>query len=425
MKRFVIVGTQWGDEGKGKITDFLAQDADVVVRFQGGNNAGHTVVFDNQKHSLHLLPSGILNPKIVNVMANGMVINPKALIEELKKVNNYQLKISDRAHIVLPYHIDLDGANERSKGKLNIGTTHKGIGPTYTDKAARIGMRMATFVSKTLFSSKLKKLIEVKNNELLKYDIKPLSYKKILNEYQVYANEIRPFVEDTSVYLNRAIEKDLKILFEGAQGVLLCLDHGTYPYVTSSSPTAAAVPLNTGIAPWLIDGAIGVTKAYTTRVGAGPLPSEIEGELAEQIRITGNEFGTTTGRPRRIGWLDTVVLRHTKRVSGLTYLAVTLLDVLTGIDPIKVVTGYELNGKVIDTIPAEINDFSACKPITIETPGWQEDITKVKTFAELPKQAQVYLNLIESIVGVPIGLFSVGPDRNQTILLKKFVEEQS
>ncbi len=423
MKRFVIVGTQWGDEGKGKITDFLAQQVDVVVRFQGGNNAGHTVVFNDKKYSLHLLPSGILNPKIMNVLANGMVINPKAFIEELDKVKDYQLIMSDRSHVVLPYHIELDKAKEDLIGGIKIGTTHKGIGPTYTDKASRIGMRMSTFISEKQFPIKLKSLIDQKNIELEHYNVLPLSYEEILKEYQDYANQIRPFIKDTSVYLNQAIEEDKLILFEGAQGVLLCLDHGTYPYVTSSSPTAASVPLNTGIAPWLIDGAIGVTKAYTTRVGEGPLPSEIHGELANTIRKTGNEFGTTTGRPRRIGWLDTVVLKHSKRVSGLTYLAVTLLDVLTGIDTIKVVTHYELNGQMIDTIPAEIDDFSACKPITIETPGWKEDITQVKSYNELPENTKTYLKLIESIVGVPVGIFSVGPDRNQTIIVKNMVGE--
>jgi adenylosuccinate synthase len=417
MKRIVIVGTQWGDEGKGKITDYLAQEMDVVVRFQGGNNAGHTVVFDQKKHSLHLLPSGILNPKIINVMANGMVINPKALVEELSEISDYQLFISDRAHVVLPYHIALDKAKEKIKAEGKIGTTHKGIGPTYTDKAARIGMRMSTFVSRERMPIELRTLIDQKNIELRHFGMDPISYKNIVEEYKTYADEIRPFVTDTSSYLNNAIEGHKKILFEGAQGVLLCLDHGTYPYVTSSSPTAASVPVNTGIAPWLIDGAIGVTKAYTTRVGQGPFPSEIHDALADQIRKTGHEFGTTTGRPRRIGWLDTVILRHSKRVSGLSYLAITLLDVLTGIHPLKIVTSYQYKGQTIDRIPADIEDFKACKPITIEMPGWDEDITGVQKFEDLPSAAQNYLNKIETLVGVPIGIFSVGPDRKQTIVL--------
>lgn len=417
MKRFVIVGTQWGDEGKGKITDYLAQNMDVVVRYQGGNNAGHTVVFNQKKHSLHLLPSGILNPRIENVMANGMVINPLALVEELSKLSDYRLYISDRAHVVLPYHMLLDKAKEEKKAKGKIGTTQKGIGPTYTDKASRIGMRMSTFVSKENMPIVLRKLIDQKNIELRQMGMDTLDYHDVLSDLVLCADQIRSLVRDTSIYINKAIEADKRILFEGAQGVMLCLDHGTYPYVTSSSPTAASVPVNTGIAPWLIDGAIGVTKAYTTRVGQGPFPSEIHSELADNIRHTGNEFGTTTGRPRRIGWLDTVVLRHSKRVSGLSYLAITLLDVLTGIHPIKVVTAYDFHGQTIDRVPADIDDFEACKPITIELPGWDEDITQVKSYHDLPEAAKNYLKKIESLVGLPIGIFSVGPDRTQTIVL--------
>jgi adenylosuccinate synthase len=418
MKRIVVVGTQWGDEGKGKITDYLAQHADVVCRYQGGNNAGHTVVFDGQKHSLHLLPSGILNPKITNVMANGMVINPKAFVEEISKVKNFKLAISNRAHVVLPFHSELDKAYESTKAN-KIGTTHKGIGPAYTDKAARIGMRMSTFIHPTRFKEKLNELITLKNKELLSYGFNTLDSEAIYKEYLSYAEQIKPYVCDTSIVLNDAIDSKQKILFEGAQGVLLCLDHGTYPYVTSSSPTASSVPLNTGIAPWLVEGAIGVTKAYTTRVGEGPMPSEIFGELATNIRIKGNEFGTTTGRPRRIGWLDTVILNHTKRVSGLSYLAVTLLDVLSGLDELKIVTSYQFEGKEINYIPAEIEDFQACKPVTISMPGWKEDITGVKSFEELPQNAKAYLRKLEELLNVPIAIFSVGPDRNQTIMVKE------
>ncbi|MBN2300206.1 MAG: adenylosuccinate synthase [Acholeplasmataceae bacterium] len=417
MKRVVIVGTQWGDEGKGKITDFLAQDADVVVRYQGGNNAGHTVVFDGKKHSLHLLPSGILNPKITNVMANGMVINPKAFIEEIAKLDNFNLKISDRAHIVLPYHLELDKAYEHFKGNEKIGTTQKGIGPAYTDKASRLGLRVSTFIHPERFRLRLSELLKVKNQELRKLGAPRLNFDELYTEYLNYAQVMAPYVSDTSVYLNQAIEENKNVLFEGAQGVLLCLDHGTYPFVTSSSPTASSVPLNTGIAPWLVDGAVGVTKAYTTRVGSGPMPSEIIGDLASHIRKVGNEFGTTTGRPRRIGWLDTVVLRHTKRISGLSYLAVTLLDVLSGIDEIKIATSYQFEGKEIDYIPAEMADFEACIPNYITMPGWNEDITQVKTFDELPEAAKNYLNKLTEIVGVPLAIFSVGPDRNQTILV--------
>lgn len=418
MKRIVVVGTQWGDEGKGKITDYLAQKADVVCRYQGGNNAGHTVVFDGKKHSLHLLPSGILNPKIENVMANGMVINPKAFVNEISKIDHFRLKISNRAHVVLPYHSELDKAYESTK-EQKIGTTHKGIGPAYTDKYARIGMRMSTFIHETRFKKQLEENIYEKNKELERFGFPPISFDAVYNEYLPYAKQMAPYVCDTSVELNKYIDEDKKILFEGAQGVLLCIDHGTYPYVTSSSPTASSVPQNTGIAPWLIDGAIGVTKAYTTRVGEGPMPSEIFDNLAQEIRLRGNEFGTTTGRPRRIGWLDTVILRHTKRVSGLSFLAVTLLDVLSGVNDLKIVTHYKLHNQIIDYIPADIEDFELCEPVIMSMPGWKEDITKVKSFDELPLAAKNYLNKLSELVGVEIAIFSVGPDREQTIMLKE------
>jgi len=421
MRRVVVVGTQWGDEGKGKITDFLAQKADLVVRYQGGNNAGHTVVIEGKKHSLHLLPSGILNPRIENVMANGMVINPKAFVDELAKVQDFKLHISDRAQVVLPYHLELDKAYETNKGDEKIGTTHKGIGPAYTDKAARMGLRVSTFIHEDRFYKRLVELVAEKNKEMISYGLPAFDADAIFKEYKDYAKVMAPYVTDTSYYLNQAIESNKKILFEGAQGVMLCLDHGTYPYVTSSSPTASSVPLNTGIAPWLVDGAIGVTKAYTTRVGSGPFPSEIFGELATKIRTIGKEFGTTTGRPRRIGWLDTVVLRHTKRVSGLSYLAVTLLDVLTGIDELKIAISYTLNGEVIDRIPADIEDFSLCTPNYITVPGWKEDITEVKSFHELPENTKKYLNKLSELVGVELGMFSVGPDRNQTIMVKEIL----
>ena len=418
MKRLVIVGTQWGDEGKGKITDYLAQRADVVVRYQGGNNAGHTVIFDGQKYSLHLLPSGILNPKIDNVLANGMVINPEALLAELGNLKNtYNIYISDRAHVIFPYHILLDRGFEETGRK--IGTTHKGIGPAYTDKMSRQGIRMSTFIDEIAFPIALKEQLAIKNVQIKHFGFEPLKFADLIEIYTRYAKQIKPFVIDTSRFLNQAIRDDKKILFEGAQGVLLCVDHGTYPYVTSSSPTAASVPLNTGIAPWLIDGAIGVTKAYTTRVGEGILPSEIHGELADLIRIKGHEFGTTTGRPRRIGWLDLCVLRHTKKVSGLSYLAVTLLDVLTGLDEILVVTHYQYQDEILDDLPADNHKLSLCQPIYQKFKGWHDDITGVKSFDELPLNAQTYLSFIETSLGVPIAIFSVGPDRTQTITVKE------
>ncbi len=415
MKRIVVVGTQWGDEGKGKITDYLAQKANVVVRFQGGNNAGHTVIFNGQKHSLHLLPSGILDPKNINIMANGMVINPKALFAELEGLKNYQLFISDRAHITLPFHLQADKLQEAKKGDRKIGTTHKGIGPTYTDKAARMGLRVAEFIDQESFDAYLERVLPEKNAEFIAFGLPPFDKGELLAEYQALALKMKPFVKDTSLLLNKLIEEENLILFEGAQGVLLCLDHGTYPYVTSSSPTAASVPVNCGIAPWLVEGSVGVTKAYTTRVGEGPFPSEMNDDLGQEIRIKGNEFGTTTGRPRRIGWLDTVILRHTKRVSGISFLAVTLLDVLDDLKEIKIVTKYKLDGEEIDYIPADVKRFERCVPVYETVPGWQTDITHVKSFNDLPENAQKYLERIETLTGVKVAIFSVGPDRTQTI----------
>jgi len=423
MKRIVVVGTQWGDEGKGKITDFLAQKADVVTRYQGGNNAGHTVVIGHKKYALHLLPSGILNADKVNILANGMVLNIEALIDELKNLDHtdYQLFISDRAHVTFPFHITLDKHEESLKTE-KIGTTNKGIGPTYKDKASRIGIRVATFVSND-FQSELRKLIDEKNIDFRNYGLPLIDFDSVYKTYQVYANIIKPLVKDTSLLLNDYIESGKSILFEGAQGTLLCLDHGTYPFVTSSSPTAASVPLNTGVAPWLIDGAIGVTKAYTTRVGAGVMPTEISGDIAQRIRIKGNEFGTTTGRPRRIGWLDCVVLNYSKRVSGLSYLAITLLDVLSGLDTIKICTSYTLDGKEIFTIPAHIKDYEKCIANYIELPGWHEDITGVKSFDALPINAQNYLNKITELTKIPLAIFSVGPRRDQTIEVSSIFED--
>lgn len=420
MKRIVIVGSQWGDEGKGKITDYLAQRAEVVVRYQGGNNAGHTVVFDGNKYSLHLLPSGIFNPKIKNVMANGMVIDPKGFVDEISKIETpYQIYISNRAHVVLPFHKKIDEVNELMKADQKIGTTHKGIGPTYTDKFARTGLRMAAFINPQLFKSYLENELPYKNKILSDAGFDTFDIDEVFETYQTYAKQIEKHVCDTSLLLNQWIEEDKKILFEGAQGIMLCVDHGTYPFVTSSSPTAASVPLNTGIAPWLLEGSVGVTKAYTTRVGEGVFPSEISGDLAHEIRERGHEYGTTTKRPRRIGWLDTVVLRHAKRVSGLSFLAVTLLDVLSGVKTLNIVTHYKLDGKIIDYVPADVHTYEKCIPVYETLPGWDEDITGVTSFDQLPEQAKNYLNRLSELVNVKIGMFSVGPDRVQTVEIEE------
>ena len=425
MSSVVVVGTQWGDEGKGKVTDFLAEKANVIVRFQGGNNAGHTIVFDNKKFALHLIPSGIFRKDTINILANGMVINPKALIEELNMlenggINNYNLAISDRAHVVLPYHVVLDQLFEDIKeGNKKVGTTNKGIGPTYSDKSARIGIRMCDFIDLETFKEKLMDNVNYYNKIFTLFGKSKMRINEIFEEYKEYSKIIKPFVTDTSILLNNKFSNNENILFEGAQGSLLCLDHGTYPYVTSSSPTAAAVPLNTGISPKYIDQILGVTKSYSTRVGSGYFPTEVENNVTKKIRNVGNEYGTTTGRPRRIGWLDTVVLRHSKRINGLTALSVMLLDVLTGIETLKICKKYELNGEIIDYIPASIKDVERCKPVYIELPGWKKDITKVAKFSDLPLNAKNYLNKISELTRLDLAMFSVGPDRKQTIVLKE------
>lgn len=423
MSTLVVVGSQWGDEGKGKITDYMAQEADVVVRSQGGNNAGHTITFDGQKYALRSIPSGIFNPKIKNVMANGMVIHPKQMLEELRGleargVREYQLFISNRAHVVMPYHLELDGAYEQFKGDKKIGTTKRGIGPCYADKANRIGIRIAELIQPECFKTALEDALTIKNMELRMLGQPEFDFDAIYNEYVEYGKQLRPYVCDTSLLLEEEIEKGSKILFEGAQGVMLCLDHGTYPYVTSSSPTGASVPLNAGIAPKYIDNILGICKAYTTRVGEGPFPTELDGELACYIRERGHEYGTVTKRPRRVGYLDCVALNYARRVSGINYLALMLVDVLSGLDTIKICHAYELDGEVIHTVPATLEEYNRCKPLYIELPGWQEDITGVTSFEELPQAAKQYIRKIEELTKTEIALFSVGPDRKQTIRLK-------
>lgn len=422
-KNVVVIGTQWGDEGKGKITDYLANEADVVVRSQGGNNAGHTIRFNQNTYALHLVPSGIFNPKIMNVMANGMVINPVALLEELnllhkKGITDYQLYLSDRAHIVMPYHIDLDQIYENLKGEDKVGTTKKGIGPAYADKINRIGIRTIDLLNQKTLEKKIDTALKPANILLKSQKMETYDAKTLAEQYAQIGHKIKDFICDTSILLNQAIKADKKILFEGAQGSMLCLDHGTYPYVTSSSPTAASIALNTGIASKSISDVIGVTKAYTTRVGQGVFPTEFENVTSKHIREVGKEYGTTTKRPRRIGWLDLVILKHVKRINGLTSLSVMLLDVLTGIDYLKICTGYLLDEQAIDYIPADYDDYRRCRPIYEIYPGWKEDITKVKTFEDLPVNCQNYLRAIEQHLEIKVTIFSVGPDRKQTVTLK-------
>ncbi len=422
-----VVGTQWGDEGKGKITNYLSLEADMVVRHQGGNNAGHSIVIEGKRYALHLIPSGIFDPEVKNVMANGMVINPIALIEELtlleeQGVKDYQLFISDRAHVVMPYHIILDGIYEELKGARKIGTTKKGIGPAYTDKAAREGIRFADLLDDELFRALLQDNINIKNKLLVALGHEELSFDEIYEQYANIREKIKHMVVDTSSLVYDALENGDKVLFEGAQGVLLCLDHGTYPFVTSSSPTSSSIPVNVGLPLNAVSKSLGIVKAYSTRVGTGGFPTEFEDDTSRQIREVGNEYGVTTGRPRRIGWFDANLVRHAARVSGLTDISITLLDVLSGIETLKIATTYKVNGVETKNVPAGERDFNNAEPIYIELPGWTEDITGVRSFEELPVNAQNYLKAIEEHTGVKVSQFSIGPDREQTVDINKMFE---
>lgn len=429
MAIVVLEGSQWGDEGKGKVTDYLARQADVVVRFQGGNNAGHTIVFEGNKYALRLIPSGIFSPHTKNVLANGMVINPDAFFEELAMIeeagfHDYQIYISNRAHVIMPYHLDLDGAIEELLGDSKIGTTKKGIGPCYTDKASRVGIRIGDLLDEEQLEKRLRTTLAYKNMELTMFHKPTYDFDELFHKCLAWGEKLRRFVCDTSILLNKEIEKGSNILFEGAQGVMLCLDHGTYPYVTSSSPTASSIPLNAGIPPYQINTVLGIAKAYTTRVGEGPFPSELHNELGDLIREKGHEYGTVTKRPRRVGYLDTVVLNHAIRVSGIQYLSVMLFDVLSNIPELKICYAYELDGKVIDYIPSTLSEYERCKPLYITMPTWNEDITHVHSFDELPENAKAYLRKIEELTYRKIAIFSIGPDREQTIVLHSLFGEK-
>ncbi len=424
MSSVVLIGAQWGDEGKGKITDFLAEKAELIVRYQGGNNAGHTVVVGEEEFKLHLIPSGILYPEKICIIGNGVVIDPAVLLKELAylvgrgiKIDN--LRISARAHIIMPYHQKLDEVEEDRKGDNKIGTTRRGIGPAYMDKAARVGIRVVDLLDKEEFADKLMLNLEAKNHLLEKvYDTTGFEFEAVYQQYLGYAEQLRPYVADTSLLIHEAIEAGQNILFEGAQGTLLDLDHGTYPYVTSSHPIAGAACIGAGVGPTKINNVVGIVKAYTTRVGEGPFPTELNDEMGEFIRTAGNEFGTTTGRPRRCGWLDAVILRYAVRVSGLDSLAVTKLDVLTGIPTLKICTGYRYeDGSIINDFPASLKVLSKCQPIYEEYPGWTEDLTQAQRYQDLPVNAQKYMDRIRELTGVPFSIIGVGTRRSQTIVL--------
>ncbi|UHA75392.1 adenylosuccinate synthase [Paenibacillus sp. 481] len=419
MSTVVVVGTQWGDEGKGKITDFLAESADVVARYQGGNNAGHTILIGDKKYKLHLIPSGIFYDDKACVIGNGMVINPKALIEEIEYIHENgfstdNLRISDRAHVIMPYHMVLDGLEEERKGPNKIGTTRKGIGPCYMDKAARIGIRIDDILDAEVFELKLRHLANEKNELIKMYGGEPLDIDEMLKQYLEYAEYIRKYVVDTSVVLNDAIDTGQKVLFEGAQGVMLDIDQGTYPYVTSSNPTAGGVCIGSGVGPSKIQEVIGVAKAYTTRVGDGPFPTELDNEIGHFIREAGHEYGTTTGRARRVGWFDSVVVRHARRVSGITGLSLNSLDVLSGLETVKICTAYKYRGEIIEHYPANLKMLAECEAIYEELPGWSEDITQCKSLEELPESTRNYVQRVSELTGIPISIFSVGRNREQT-----------
>ncbi|GAA5416528.1 adenylosuccinate synthetase [Paraliobacillus ryukyuensis] len=420
MSSVVVVGTQWGDEGKGKITDFLSQNAEVVARYQGGNNAGHTIKFDGVTYKLHLIPSGIFFQEKTSVLGNGMVIDPKAMVEELqylhdKGVTTENLRISNRAHVILPYHIKLDLLQEEDKGIHKIGTTKKGIGPAYMDKAARTGIRIADLLDKEVFREKLVQNLAEKNRLFTKvYETEEIQVEDILKDYYEYGRQIAKYVTDTSVVLNDALDQGRRVLFEGAQGVMLDIDQGTYPFVTSSNPIAGGVTIGSGVGPSKIDHVVGVSKAYTTRVGDGPFPTELQDEIGDKIRDVGNEYGTTTGRPRRVGWFDSVVVRHARRVSGITDLSLNSIDVLTGIETLKICVAYKYKGEIMEEFPASLKVLAECEPVYEELPGWTEDITAVKTLHELPENARHYIERISQLTQIPLSVFSVGPDRTQT-----------
>ena len=424
MSNIVIVGTQWGDEGKGKIVDLLAEFADIVVRFQGGNNAGHTMVVDGEQFISHLVPSGILQGKTC-LLGNGMVVDPEVLVEELDNLNTKgidvgpdRLKISEKAHIIMPYHKHIDLARENMKGGQKIGTTGRGIGPCYEDKATRIGVRFVDLLDPKEFAEKIKTILEEKNFYLEHFfSAETLDPANIIDQYKGYADRLSPHIINISIVMNQAIRENKQILFEGAQGTHLDIDHGTYPFVTSSNTVSGNACCGAGIGPKEITGVVGIVKAYTTRVGSGPFPTELFDDIGDKIQKKGAEFGATTGRKRRCGWLDTVILRNAARLNGLTGLVITKLDVLDGLEDLKICTGYEYSGKIVRDFPASLNILGSCKPVYEILPGWPEDISDIRKLEDLPENAKKYLNRIEELTETPIDMVSVGPGREETIII--------
>lgn len=426
MAGIVVVGTQWGDEGKGKYIDILSEDADYVVRFSGGNNAGHTIVYDGMKFAMHLIPSGILRKNVTCIIGNGVVVDPKVLLSEISNLKEREIEmatlyVSDRAHMIMPWHIELDNLQEERRNKTGsgLGTTKRGIGPAYTDKAERSGIRMGDLMDAETFKQKVYDVIEIKNAIIEKvYGGNPLDADKIIEEYLAYAEQLKPYVRDVNAIIHRALEEEKTVLFEGAQATFLDLDFGTYPYVTSSNPIAGGVCTGAGVGPRMITSVLGVMKAYTSRVGAGPFVTELVDETGDKIRELGHEYGTTTGRPRRCGWLDAFMLKYAARINGLTGLCMNHLDTIGKLDTFKLCVGYKLDGKLIDYYPSNLKELERCEPIYEEFEGWKDiDISKMRRFESLPVEAKRYIRRIEEIIGVPIKYIGVGPGREQTITM--------
>jgi adenylosuccinate synthase len=427
MPAIVLVGAQWGDEGKGKATDLLGGDVDYVVRYQGGNNAGHTVVIGDQKYALHLLPTGTLSPNVVPVIGNGMVIDPAVLLQEIdglsaRGIGCDRLLISANAHLIMPHHKALDKVTERYLGKARIGTTGRGIGPAYGDKIARMGIRVQDLLDPGILRQKLELALREKNQVLAKvYNRRTIDVGKVVDEYVGYAERLRQYVADTTLVLNRALDQGKVVLLEGGQGNLLDIDHGTYPFVTSSSPTSGGACAGSGIAPTRITRVIGILKAYTTRVGSGPFPSELVDEQGDWLRKAGGEYGTTTGRNRRCGWFDAVIARSATRINGVTDFFLTKLDVLSGLDRVPVCVAYEIDGVRHDEMPMTQTEFHHAKPVLEYLDGWQDDITKATSFDDLPANAQAYVRALEEMSGARISAIGVGPGRDQTIQIHDLI----
>jgi adenylosuccinate synthase len=430
MSSVAIIGCQWGDEGKGRIVDLLSNRFDVVVRFQGGDNAGHTVVKGNDEFKLHLIPSGILYPDVICVIGNGVVLNPEVLIEELddlegRGISTDNLRISSNAHLIMPYHIILDKAGEHRLGKSKIGTTHKGIGPVYADKALRMGIRAQDLKDLKIFKTKLEESLKLNNKIMEKiYRLDPLDINEVFDKYRQYGNRIKKYIVNTTSLINEALDNNKKVMFEGAQGTMLDIDQGTYPYVTSSSTIAGGVCVGAGIGPGRLDEILGVAKAYTTRVGSGPFPTEESSKIGDWLREKGYEYGTTTGRPRRCGWIDTVVLKYSTMINSMDSIALTKLDILSGLKKLKICTGYKYNGKVYHNMPCHQTILHKCIPVYEECQGWSEDISRIKNFEDLPKQARDYIKTIENITKVTVSMISVGAERSKIIMKDRNIESR-